>query len=313
MSFDFSTPCQHDPALRAKEVRRVTLWGLAVNLVLAVVKSVVGLLAGSQALVADGVHSLSDMGTDLALIVGSRWWSAPPDREHPHGHARIETLLAGLIGLLLALVGLGLAWRALVSLHAGQPAVPGLGALVVACVSIGSKEALYRWTVHVGRRLRSTALVANAWHHRSDALSSVPVALAVLGTRVWPQWTFLDQVAAILVAVLVLDAAWRISIPALHKLVDVGATEEELEELVNLVLRTEGVQAMHKMRTRYIGPGLQVDLHVLVHPELSVRQGHDIAMLVRERLLEHGPNVVDVLVHVEPFDANHPGAETQIE
>lgn len=302
---------QHDPEIRAKEVRCVTVWGMVVSLFLTGVKLVVGSLAGSQALVADGVHSFSDMGTDLALIVGSRWWSAPPDREHPHGHARIEILLAALIGVILALVGLGLGWRALVSIHTQHAAAPGLPVFFVACLSIALKEALFRWTVRVGRRVKSPALLANAWHHRSDALSSLPVALAVMGTQIWPQWTFLDHVAAILVSALILEAAWRISIPALHKLVDVGATEEELEKMVELVLRVKGVEAMHKLRTRYIGPGMQVDLHVLVDPGLSVGEGHAIAMTVRDRLLEQGPNVVDVLVHIEPFDAEHPEAETR--
>jgi cation diffusion facilitator family transporter len=205
----------------------------------------------------------------------------------------------------LGSVGVGLAYRAIQTLHADYKSTPGWSALAVACLSIVAKEALYRWTTSVGKRVRSSALVANAWHHRSDALSSLPVAIAVVGTWIWPTWGFLDQIAAVIVSVLILHAAWEIVSPALRELIDAGATEQERRAMNELALKTEGVEAVHKLRTRSIGPGLQVDLHVLVLPELSVREGHAIAGVVKERLLEHGPNVIDVLVHVEPFDADH--------
>jgi cation diffusion facilitator family transporter len=293
---------------QAHEVRRVTLWGLAVNLGLAVLKFVFGVLGASQALVADGVHSLSDMSTDLAVLVGARFWSAPADVDHPHGHGRIETLITSVIGIVLAGVGVGLAYRAILTLHVliAHPGrlitTPGWSAFAVACAAIVAKEWLYRWTALVGKRIKSSAVIANAWHHRSDALSSLPVAVAVLGTRMQPSWVFLDHIATVLVAVLILHAAWRIVWPALRELIDVGAAREEREAMLGLVLATRGVQAVHKLRTRYVGPGLHVDLHVLVEPELSVRDGHAIAGVVKERLLEEGPDVVDVLVHVEPYE-----------
>jgi cation diffusion facilitator family transporter len=288
-----------------REVRRVTLWGLVVNLVLAAMKFVFGVVGASQALVADAVHSLSDSVTDVAVVVGAGFWSAPADAEHPHGHGRIETLITTAIGVLLAAVGIGLGWRALQALHEVHQSRPGWVAFAAACLSIVAKELLYRWTAHVGRRLRSSALVANAWHHRSDALSSLPVAVAVLGTRIWPAWGFLDHIAAVIVSVLILHAAWEITWPALRELIDAGASEQERKAMLTLARQTEGVRAVHKLRTRSIGAGLQVDLHVLVEPELSVRAGHAIAGVVKERLLQHGPNVIDVLVHVEPFDADH--------
>jgi len=286
-------------------VRRVTLWGLAVNVGLAVAKFLFGIVGGSQALVADAVHSLSDLVTDVAVVVGAGFWSAPADAEHPHGHGRIETLITSAIGILLGGVGVGLAYRAMQTLHEAHLSSPGWSAFAVACLSIVAKEALYRWTASVGKRVRSSAVVANAWHHRSDALSSVPVAIAVLGTRIGPSWGLLDHVATVIVAVLILHAAWEIAWPAFRELIDAGATEQDRKALFQLARQTEGVEEVHKLRTRYIGPGLQVDLHVLVRPELSVREGHAIAGVVKERLLEHGPNVIDVLVHVEPFDAEH--------
>ena len=293
------------------EVQRVTLWGLVVNLGLTGVKFVFGVVGSSQALVADGVHSLSDLTTDFAVLVGVRYWSEPADAEHPYGHGRIETLITSVIGVLLASVGVGLAYRAIATLHQRHEATPGWSAFAAACASIVAKELLYRWTALVGRRIKSSAVVANAWHHRSDALSSLPVAVAVLGTRIWPTWVFLDHIAAVIVSVLILHAAWKIAWPALRELIDVGAAKHEREAMLKLALATKGVLAVHKLRTRYIGPGLQVDLHVLVEPELSVREGHAIAGVVKERLLHEGPNVIDVLVHVEPYDPDHPRAEAR--
>jgi len=283
------------------EVRSVTLWGLAANLGLVAVKFLFGFLGHSQALVADAVHSLSDCVTDVAVLVGAAYWSAPADEQHPHGHARIETMITALIGLVLAAVGVGIGYNAIASINEKDVAQPGWIALAAACLSIVIKEVLYQWTIHVGRRARSSALLANAWHHRSDALSSVPVAVAVLGTRLWPSWDSLDHVAAVIVCVLIVHAAWKIAWPALRELSDIGAAAEGRRAILELALQTEGVRSVHALRTRYLGPGLQIDLHVLVDPALTVREGHDIAGAVKRRLLAEGPEVLDVLVHVEPF------------
>jgi cation diffusion facilitator family transporter len=283
-----------------REVQRVTLWGMALNFLLAVGKFLVGVIGASQALVADGVHSLSDMATDIVVIVGAPFWSAPADADHPHGHGRIETLITFFIGAALAAVGVGLAYRALSTLPAIHGEPPSWLAFAVACISIGSKEGLYQWTARVGKRVKSSAVIANAWHHRSDGISSLPVAVAVLGTKLRPEWGFLDHVATVIVSVFILQAAWKIVLPAVHQLLDAGASEEELDRLKRVVMATEGVVSTHAMRTRHIGPGLQVDLHIQVDPELTVRQGHNIAGAVKRRLLDEGPDVVDVLVHIEP-------------
>ncbi len=288
----------------AREVQRVTLCGLGVNLGLSAVKFVFGLIGASQALVADAVHSVSDSVTDVVIVIGAGFWAAPADEEHPHGHGRIETVITSVIGIVLGGIGVGLAYRAIRSLHEAEMSRPGWIVLAAACLSILTKELVYRWTAKVGRRVRSSALIANAWHHRSDALSSVPVAVAVLGTKIWPAWGFLDQIATVIVSVLILHAAWSITWPALRELVDAGATGQERKAMLALVAQTEGVEAVHKLRTRSIGPGLQVDLHVQVEPELSVRRGHEIAGRVKARLLDEGPNVIDVLVHLEPFEGD---------
>jgi len=281
-------------------VRRVTWTGLAINVVLACLKFAAGLLGRSQAVIADAVHSLSDSTTDVAILVGVRYWSRPPDETHPYGHRRIETVITAAIGALLAAVAVGLAYTSLTTLHDRHVTRPGWIAFAAAVAAIAVKEALYQWTIRVGKRVRSAAVIANAWHHRSDALSSVPAALAVAGAAINPTWSFLDHVGAVIVSLFILHAAGRIIRPALRQLVDVGASRQQRERIRTIALETDGVSRVHALRTRYIGPGLQVDLHVLVDPAMSVRRGHDIAEAVERRLLDGQPDVVDVLVHIEP-------------
>jgi len=286
---------------RVRIVQRVTAWGMVANLGLAGLKFAAGFLGNSKALVADAVHSITDTTTDIAILIGAPRWSAPADEDHPHGHGRIETLITAFIGLVLIAAAVGLGYNAVSTLQEARDTGPGWIAFGAALASILVKELLYQWNARVGRRVKSSAMVANAWHHRSDALSSLPVAVAVLGTKIQPSWTFLDHVGALVVSLFILQAAWKIFWPALKQLTDVGASKEELEELYDMIKHIDGVRDVHALRTRNIGPGLQVDLHLQVDPELSVRDGHDLAGIAKHRLLEH-ENVVDVLIHIEPFE-----------
>ena len=211
-------------------------------------------------------------------------------------------MITFFIGTVLAGVGLGLIYNALATLHVPHKTIPGWSVFVTACISIVSKELLYRWTVIVGMRIKSSALIANAWHHRSDGLSSIPVALAVVGMWLRPDWTYLDHVAALMVSLLILQASWKILWPALNELMDAGATQEQREKLLTLIVTMEGVKGTHALRTRRVGNGLQVDLHLLVDPQLTVEKGHTIASIVKERLLKEGDEVIDVLIHVEPYE-----------
>ncbi len=305
---DASSPPSADAAPQtgpagARAIQRVTWIGLGVNLALAGLKFAGGLLGHSQAVVADAVHSLSDLSTDVAILVGVRYWTRPADASHPHGHRRLEPMVTLGIGLLLAGVATGLLWNALATLQAQHDQPPGWIALAAALVSIAAKELLYRWTVHVGRRIRSMPLVANAWHHRSDALSSVPAALAVAGAAVGPAWSFLDHVGAVAVSLLIFQAAFKIVRPAFAKLMDAAAPEEDLERIRSLAAGVEGVRHVHGLRTRYVScSSLAVDLHIEVDGSLTVRQGHDISELVQQRILAEGPDVLDVVVHLEPYD-----------
>jgi cation diffusion facilitator family transporter len=280
----------------------VTLIGLVVNVALSALKLAAGMVGNSQAVVADAVHSLSDTVTDVAVLVGVKFWSKPPDECHPYGHRRIEFLVTIFIGLLLAVVALGLSYNALSTLHQAHSRPPGVIAFFAAALSIFVKEGLYRWTIAVGREIKSTALIANAWHHRSDGLSSIPAALAVAGAALVPGLTFLDHLGAIVVSMFILQAAWKIVRPSVEQLVDRGAPEEICRGIEQLARATPGVQEVHAIRTRHIGSGIEVDLHVLVDPALTVEEGHRISEEVKRRLIEYVSDVVDVVVHLEPYE-----------
>lgn len=291
-----------DRAGEGSTIRRVTLAGMAVNILLAGLKFVLGVVGHSQALVADAAHSLSDLGTDLALLLGVKYWTAPADDDHAYGHHRIETLVSAAIGLFLAAAAVVIGYRALTTIHDSSGATPGWFAFAGAAISIIVKELLYRWTLAAGQRTGSSALTANAWHHRSDALSSIPVALAVVVAIYFPDWSFVDQIAALLVTVFLLHAAWRILFTAFGELTDRGAPSEDRRQILQLSRGIEGVCDVHALRTRLSGGGTQVDLHVQVDADLSVMAGHEIAGAVKRRLIEDGPGVMDVVVHIEPFE-----------
>jgi cation diffusion facilitator family transporter len=288
-------------------VRTVGWIGLIINLLLAAAKAAAGVLGHSQAVLADAVHSLSDTVTDIAVILGVRYWSAPADENHPHGHGRIETLITVAIGLAVGGVAVGMGVEAIRGLRSHSTMPPTDIALVAALASIAIKEWMYRWTAAVGREVHSPALVANAWHHRSDAISSVPAAIAVAISLIVPEWAVVDRVGAIIVCLLILQVAWRILRPALDQLVDAGAPADDRRQIEKLALEVEGVEAAHAVRTRYVGAALAVDLHVEVDGGLSVAEGHAIARAVRRKLVNDGPDVADAVVQIEPCRLPPPG------
>lgn len=283
-------------------VRSITWKGLWINVVLTLLKFGAGIMAGSRALIADSVHSLSDFSTDIAVIIGSYFWSQPPDEEHPYGHRRIETLVSIIIGVGLAAAGIMLAIDAIASLRSGETSHPGWLAIIVAIVSIISKEWLYRYTITEGQRIKSPAVIANAWDHRSDAIGSIPVLVAVVVSSFVPSLGFVDALGAIVVAVFVLKAAVTIAWPGITEMIDRGASREIHRELEMRALAVAGVSGVHELRTRFSGSALYVDLHVVLAPEMRLDEAHAIGDLVRDELLACGHNVVDVLVHLDPGD-----------
>ena len=289
-------------ALREADVRKVTWVGLIVNIVLAGIKFAAGYFGRSQALIADAIHSLTDTTTDVAVIAGSHFWSRPPDENHPYGHRRLETLVTVFIGLMLAAAGIGIGWDAISALHEKDTTPPGWIALVAAMVSIITKEILYRWTAVAGKKIKSPALAANAWHHRTDAFSSIPVLIAVGGALIYPSWSFLDLVGAVVVSIFVMHAALKITWPGISELIDAGAPQDVQKKIIEIACNNPGVHEVHKVRTRYISTSILVDMHIVVDGSISVRQGHAIADEVEDHIIDGISNVLGVVIHVDPPD-----------
>lgn len=288
---------------QAKEVERATWISVSVNLVLSGLKLACGILGRSQAVVADAVHTLSDLATDATILVGVRYWSEPADECHPHGHQRIETIITVIIGLVLAGAATGILWNGVMTLHKKHATPPDLIAFAAALVSIMCKELLYRWTVSVGTRIKSMPLIANAWHQRSDALSSIPVAIAVAVAVISPDWAFVDHVGAAIVSIFIYRAAFKIVRPSLAVLCDSGASREDVLKIEGIARGIDGVLGVHKIRTRYLGSSnLSVGLHIQVDRNDTVEQGHEISEIVKTQLIRKGPSVLDVVVHLEPYD-----------
>ncbi len=285
---------------REKRVRRVTWIGLLINIGLCGLKFAAGFFGRSQALIADAIHSLTDTTTDIAVIAGSHYWSRPPDECHPYGHRRLETLVTAFIGIMLAAAGVGIGWEAISTLHERHAEPPGWFALCAAMASIVIKEVLYRWTAKISKNIKSAALAANAWHHRTDAISSLPVLLAVGGALIFPTWSFLDHVGAAIVSIFILHAAMKITWPAIGELIDAGAPEEIQKKIAKITLNTGGVKAVHAIRSRYISSSIQIDLHIVVDGAISVLDGHTIADRVENNIIDAIPEILDVVVHVDP-------------
>lgn len=283
-------------------IQKVTWGGMFVNLALSGIKFIVGILGSSQAVVADAIHSLSDMSTDIAILFGVKFWTAPPDSSHPYGHERIEELVTVAIGLALAFVAAGLTYNAITNMHEDHVKSIRWVAVIGPVLSIIGKEALYRWTVHVGEKVKSSAVIANAWHHRSDALSSIPALVAVVVAALYPEWGFIDHIGAVVIACFIFKVSWDIIVPALKGLIDTGASAKTQAHIKDIAMGVKGVKSTHAIRTRTFGSNLLVDLHILVDPYLTVKAGHNISEGVKEQLLKNVPEVMDVVVHLEPYD-----------
>ena len=288
-----------DP-VRAK--RRVTLVGGVVNLVLGAAKIGVGWAGQSQALVVDGVHSLSDLASDTLVYLAATYGSQGADSDHPYGHARIETAATAGIGAVLLLVAAGFIYDAVQRLLLDPEAlwVPGWIALAAALGSLVVKEALYHYTRLVARRAGSNLIHANAWHHRSDALSSVVVVGGIIGVLLGLPW--LDAVAAVVVALMLAHVGLGFTWRSVRELVDTGLEPEKVAHIERLIGEIDGVRGVHGLRSRRMAEDALIDLHIQVDPRLSVSEGHRIAEAVRRRLIREIGVVTEVLVHVDHED-----------
>lgn len=281
------------------QLKRITWLGVFCNVFLASLKILFGKLGHSHSLFADGIHSLSDLVTDAALLLGSRFWSEPADEAHPYGHSKLEALVTFFIGCLLFAVALRILFVALMTFGCEELVFSWM-MVVVAAVSVITKEILYQRTYRLGVKLESQALKANAWHHRTDALSSLPVLVVLLLTRVFPKWYFLDNVGGILVSFMIFYAAFEIVRGAFDALIDRGLPPETLESIRRTAMRVPGVKMIHAVRSRVNGNVTFLDMHILVDQDMTVYEGHKLSHTVRDILVEKY-SLSDVLIHVEPF------------
>ncbi len=283
---------------------RVTWVGAVVNALLIVLKLWVGTISRSQALIADGIHSISDLFSDAVVFLGLRWGRKEADEDHHFGHARIETSASLIVGLLLLLVAVWIAASAILSIYHHRQSNPGLLAVLVALISILLKEGMYWYTIGVGKRIRSQALVGNAWHHRTDAFSSVAVLIGVAAAYINPDWHIADSIAALVVSVFILKVGGSLTWSAFREVVDTAPDAKVLEELRLRAQAVPGVRNVHGIKARHFGPEIYVELHLRVDPNLTVAQGHDIAEAVERTLIGGLEDVTRVVTHVEPDNAN---------
>jgi len=288
-------------SLRYQEVRKVTLVGSLVDFLLGVAKIIVGWLAHSQALIADGVHSLSDLATDFLVLYAAKHAHREADEDHPYGHGRIETLATVGLGIALIGVALGIGYDAMRRMNSPDLLLnPGWIALSVAALSVVAKEAIYHYTRNAAKRLRSNMLMANAWHSRSDAISSIVVVIGVAGAMMG--YSYLDSVAAIAVAVMISKIGFELVRDSSKELIDTALEPEVTDAIRNEVFNIDGVRALHMLRSRRSGGDALIDLHIQVDPRISVSEGHQIGDTVRRQLLERIEEVTDVTVHIDPED-----------
>ncbi len=287
---------------KEKEIKNVTVVGIIVNLFLSITKLIIGYLGNSQALIADGVHSFSDLATDLSIIFGVKYWLAPADEEHQYGHRKIELLVTIFIAIALAFVGISIFAKAILALKQNNIQSPSLVAFVGAMLSIISKEWLYRYTVKKANILKSPAVKANAWHHRSDAISSLPVAIVIIIAAIFPKLIWLDAIGAIVVSVFIIYPAYTIFKKSILSILDESVDSETLSKIEQIVLQTKDVKEVHDIRTRKAGETFFVDMHILVDGNISVQEGHDISEEVKLNLMKSNEDILDVLVHLEPFN-----------
>ena len=289
----------HTPQERAAAASRSTWVSVGVNLVLTICQIVVGLSAKSQGLIADGIHSLSDLVADFVVLFANRHSQKDADEDHPYGHQRFETAASLALGALLLAVGVGMLWSAFRKLEAPETVeTVHIIALWVAMGALAAKELLFRYMLSVAKQVKSSMLVANAWHARSDAASSLVVGVGIIGNLAG--YPILDPIAALIVGFMVARMGWGFGWDALHDLMDRSVDEKEVQAIRTTLLETPGVSGVHDVRTRKMGDMIVVDAHLEVDGAISVEAGHDIAVVARQRVLQRH-RVINLMTHIDPW------------
>ena len=290
---------------REKQIFRVTFLGSFVNLLLVVFKFIAGIVGHSAAMIADAVHSLSDFITDIIVIIFVAISGKPEDSDHSYGHGKYETLATAVIGIILFFVGVGIlisGIKAIVGALQGEPLqAPSLLALIAAVISIVVKEALYHYTVKRGKALDSSSVVANAWHHRSDALSSIGTAIGIGGAVfLGEQWRILDPIAAVVVSIFIVKVAVELIKPCIDELVERSLPEEVEQRIHALILQSPQVSSPHHLRTRRIGSCIAIEVHIRMDGQISLSEAHQVASDIERRLKAEFGEKTHIGIHMEP-------------
>lgn len=290
---------------REKTIYRTTLIGTAVNSILIVLKFIAGFVGRSSAMLADAVHSLSDFVTDVIVLIFVKIAGKPRDKGHEYGHGKFETLATVIIGFILVIAGIGLMINGIElvvkSIKGEVLPQPGIIALIIAAVSIVSKEWLYHFTISKGKEVNSQAVIANAWHHRSDAISSIGTLIGIAGAMfLGDRWRILDPLAAIIVSLFIIKSGYDIMKPCVEELLEASLPDEQQDEIMNIVTSIPGIKNVHNLRTRRIGNGIAIDLHAKMDGNLSLSAAHAIATLAEKALKQRFGADTFVNIHMEP-------------
>lgn len=287
-------------------IQKITWVSLLANIALSIIKFIIGTMGNSQAVVADALHSFSDTSSDFVILFGVKYWTAPPDASHPYGHQKIESFATIIIGLILLFAAGAIGYYGIVSLlpTAQDPyqnkAVLNWIAVAGPLISIVIKEILFQITYRVGIETNSSSVKANAWHHRTDALSSIPVLIAVIASLINPNLRFLDQIGAIIVSAFIIKVGLEILFNSISDLLDSGISQDKITSFEKTILNIHNVKGVHKLRTRKLANCIYIDLHLEVSGTMSVVEGHDISEEVKTNLIATDPKIIDVMVHLEP-------------
>lgn len=290
---------------REQEIRRVTVAGAIVNIFLTIFKIIAGVLGRSAAMVADGIHSLSDLLSDIVVLVFTHISSKGKDKDHSFGHGKFETLATLIVSVILVVVGARLMVSGVTSIikvtNGNSIPLPGSIALWAAIVSIIVKEILYHATIHTARRTNSPVVLANAWHHRSDALSSIGALAGIAGAMILgDKWTILDPIASCCISIAIIVIAVRMSLPSLAELLETSLPDEIEKDIISIAGSVQGVENIHELKTRRNGISYIIDAHIVVDPHISVTEAHNIATEVENALREKYGNETQINIHIEP-------------
>lgn len=297
--FKFQNAMQEDN-IRYIQAKKITVIGAAANAFLGIIKVLGGIFFKSHGLLADGVHSFSDLFTDGMVLIASKYGSQEADDLHPYGHQRIETAATMVLALLLIFAGIGIAWDSIDIILNNKSQTPELISLPIVIISIAANEVLYHATHRVGRKIGSSLLIANAWHHRSDAASSAIVLIGILGAIFGIP--LLDPLAAVIIGGMIIKMGIDYGIESLKELVDTGVNADKIQHMKAAIKNIDGVLKMHQFRNRMMGKELLVDVHIIVASDISVSEGHHIAQEVHKKLLDDFTEIRDVTIHVDPED-----------